>query len=64
MVKVNGEAFEIDGMTISEYLEQSSFNIARIAVELNEEFVPKGYFSDTVLKDGDSLEIVSFVGGG
>ncbi len=64
MVKVNGEAFEIDGMTISEYLEQSSFNRARIAVELNEEFVPKGNFSDTVLKDGDSLEIVSFVGGG
>ncbi len=64
MVKVNGELFDIAGMTVSQYLEQSRFDKARIAVELNEEFVPKVRLDETVLKDGDSLEIVSFVGGG
>ncbi len=64
MVKVNGEFSDIAGMTITEYLEQSRFDRARIAVELNEEFLPKAEFAETVLKDGDSLEIVSFVGGG
>ncbi len=64
MVKVNGELFNIAGMTVSEYLEQSRFDRARIAVELNEEFLPKAKYSETVLKDSDSLEIVSFVGGG
>ncbi len=64
MVKVNGELLNIDGMTIEGYLEQSNFDRLRIAIELNEEFVPKSKFSETVLKDGDSLEVVSFVGGG
>ncbi len=64
MVKVNGELIDISGMTIAEYLEQSSFDTARIAIERNEEFVPKWQYSEAVLKDGDSLEVVSFVGGG
>ncbi len=64
MVSVNGKLLSIDGMTIAEYLEQSAFDIARIAVERNEAFVPKSKFAETILKDGDHLEVVSFVGGG
>ncbi len=64
MVKVNGVFLDIDGITIAEYLEQSNFDKTRIAVELNEEFVPKTKFAENLLKDGDSLEVVSFVGGG
>ncbi len=64
MVKINGEFFDAAEMTISEYLEQSNFDCSRIAIELNEEFIPKAKFTETVLNDGDSLEIVSFVGGG
>ncbi len=64
MVIVNVVHLEIVVLTISVYLEQSSFDRARIAVELNEEFLPKAKFPETVLQDGDSLEIVSFVGGG
>lgn len=36
----------------------------RVAVELNLNIVPKGRFGETVLKNGDRIEIVSFVGGG
>ncbi len=64
MVKINGEFFDVAGMTIAEYLEQSDFDRKRIAIELNEEFISKAKFSEIVLKNDDSLEIVSFVGGG
>ena len=36
----------------------------RIAVELNGDILPKYSYSDTMLKDGDRLEVVTFVGGG
>ena len=36
----------------------------RIAVELNGDILPKYEYSDTMLKDGDRLEVVTFVGGG
>ena len=36
----------------------------RVAVELNREIVPRDRWSETLLKDGDRLEIVHFVGGG
>jgi len=36
----------------------------RVAVELNHAIVPRDRWSQTLLKDGDRLEIVHFVGGG
>lgn len=39
-------------------------SITRVAVEKNGEIVPKNRLSDTYLEDEDSLEVVSFVGGG
>ena len=64
MVKVNGEARNIAGKTVSEYLTSTSYDSKRIAVERNGEIVFKSQYDSTVLKDGDVLEIVSFVGGG
>ena len=50
--------------TIAEYLETTDYNPLRIAVEKNGEIVPKTTYTETVLQDGDSIEIVNFVGGG
>ena len=36
----------------------------RVAVELNREIVPRDRWRQTLLKDGDRLEVVQFVGGG
>ena len=49
---------------MKEYLEQNGYVISQIAVELNEEILPKTEYVSTVLKDGDVMEIVSFMGGG
>ena len=64
MVKVNGKELDIAGRTLAEYLTATSYDMKRIAVERNGDIVPKAQYSETVLRDGDSIEVVSFVGGG
>lgn len=64
MVKVNGEKLDIVGWTVAEYLETSSYNLARIAVEINGQIVPKVKYAEVKFAEGDSVEVVSFVGGG
>ena len=64
MVKINGEETSAAGMTLSEYLATTIFNPQRIAVERNGEIVPRSMYGEVVLEEGDSVEVVSFVGGG
>ena len=64
MVKVNGKELDLAGKTVAEYILTTDYDAKRIAVERNGEIVFKSQYSETVLKDGDSIEVVSFVGGG
>ena len=64
MVKVNGAELEIAGKILAEYLAGTKYDPKRIAVERNGDIVPKAKYAETVLCDGDNIEIVSFVGGG
>lgn len=65
MITVNGKQIQLASeMSVADYLEQNNYQIKRIAVELNEEILPKYSYSDTMLKDGDRLEVATFVGGG
>jgi len=64
---INGEdkIFESSSpFTLAALVESLSMKPDRVAVELNRDIVPRDRWSDTVLKEGDSLEIVQFVGGG
>ena len=64
MVRVNGTDREADGKTVSELLAEEGFTPTQVAVELNLEILPKALYAETVLVDGDAVEIVQFVGGG
>ncbi len=64
MVVINGKEAHEEGRTLAHYLARSGLDKGRIAVELNGEIVPRGKYEATVLKDGDKVEIVRFVGGG
>lgn len=64
MVRINGREFSAEGQLLADWLLANNYNLARIAVEKNGEIVPKAQYQSTVLQAGDSLEIVSFVGGG
>jgi sulfur carrier protein len=62
---VNGESLEMEGLSsISDLLVHLEIKAPKVAVELNLEIVPKTEFETTSLKDGDRVEVVSFVGGG
>jgi thiamine biosynthesis protein ThiS len=64
-VKVNGEEREIDdGLTLTALLESLQIRPGRVVVERNRDIVPRDSYSATLINDGDTLEIVHFVGGG
>ncbi len=64
-IKVNGESRSVaQGLTITALLAEMGIQPGRIAVEVNEQIVPKAEHSSTPLVAGDKVEIVSFVGGG
>ena len=64
MVTINGEKKNCTGMSLSQYLLTTDYDPRRIAVEKNGDIVPKAAYSETILQDGDVVEVVSFVGGG
>ncbi len=62
---VNGTVQEFAaGSTIADVVVGLDVKTDRIATELNLSVIPKAKYSETILNDGDKLEIVSFVGGG
>jgi sulfur carrier protein len=62
---VNGERRRIgEGTTVLSLLRELSLPMTRVAVERNLSLVRKAEFAETVLSEGDRLEIVTFVGGG
>lgn len=64
MLKINGKnAPESVGKSLAEFLG-ANYDTKRVAVELNGAVVPKKRYTEVTLKDGDAVEIVSFVGGG
>ncbi|MBQ9155443.1 MAG: sulfur carrier protein ThiS [Eubacterium sp.] len=64
MVMINGEARQAAGKSISQCLKEMDYDPRTVAVERNEEIVPKAQYEETILQDGDTVEVVSFVGGG
>ena len=64
MVTVNGTGTDAAGKTIAQLISDGGYEPVRVAVELNEEIVPKAAYGTTVVSDGDRVEIVGFVGGG
>ena len=64
MLRINGNETDAAGRTVADYLASAGFNPTRIVVELNGDIVPKGRYADTILQDGDSVEVVCFMGGG
>ncbi len=64
MVKINGTDTDAAGKTLAQYLEEVNYVHGRVAVECNGQIIPKAMYGETVLKDGDRVEVVCFVGGG
>ncbi len=64
-LKINGEIVDgVKAVTVKELLDELKVQPGRVAVEVNLSVVRKQDFEDFRLGDGDTVEIVSFVGGG
>ena len=64
-VTINGESREVaPEPTVEELLREIGTKQERVAVELNLEVVPRTEFGQRRVREGDSVEVVHFVGGG
>jgi thiamine biosynthesis protein ThiS len=64
-INVNGrQQEEKDGLTVAELVAALSLEPRRVAVERNKRIVPRAQYAQTPLAEGDTLEIVTLVGGG
>ena len=64
-LSVNGEPRRIAaGSTAADLVAELGFAARPVAVEVNEQVVPRARLADCILQEGDRLEIVTLVGGG
>jgi len=64
-IVLNGEDREVgEGVTVTELLRELGLEGVLVAVERNEEIVPRATHATTHLVEGDAVEVVHFVGGG
>ncbi len=62
---INGNEKDVQNdLTVTGLLEKLDIEPARVAVEVNLNIIKKMHYGDHLLKEGDSVEIVNFVGGG
>jgi thiamine biosynthesis protein ThiS len=64
-ITLNGERFELDSpMSVAALLTRLDIDPRRVAVEHNLNIIKQHTYSEVVIGEGDTLEIVNFVGGG
>ncbi len=64
-IHVNGESRGWRaGGTVAELLSELDIKAERVAVELNREILDRAAFAQRSVRDGDQIEILSFIGGG
>lgn len=62
---LNGERYELDSrISVTDLLTRLDIDPRRVAVEHNLEILKRRTFPDVMVNDGDTVEIVNFVGGG
>lgn len=65
-ITVNGESKEVrDGITLKALIEESGvLQPDMVSVQLNEQFAEREEWDRTVIKGGDSIDFLYFMGGG
>ena len=64
-ITLNGDPFDVEHpLTVAELLARLAIDPHRVAVEHNLKIIRRQTFSDAIVQEGDTVEIVNFVGGG
>lgn len=65
IMKLNGKDFQLEkSMSLYDFFIEKEIKMDRVVVELNGDIIPKEKFNTSIIKNDDSLEVISFVGGG
>jgi thiamine biosynthesis protein ThiS len=65
LITLNGERYELERpLSVVELLKRLEIDPRRVAIEHNLTIIKRHTFSDVMIADGDTVEIVNFVGGG
>ncbi len=64
-ITFNGKPRELQsGITIQEFLDQLQLNCTQVVIEHNRSIITRQRLEETLLNNGDTLEVIHFVGGG
>ncbi len=64
-VRLNGKDRDVEaGHSVRSLIESLELNPSLVVVELNKEILARGAYGDAPVREGDTLELVHFVGGG
>ena len=63
-VTINGKTEEVSGSTVLEILTAKDVSPQMVAVELNSKMLERDQLGSTVVKDGDAIELLFYMGGG
>lgn len=66
-ILLNGEELNFsdsDSVSINTFLQQKSFDVTKVAVAVNGDFVPRSQYADVLIKNQDQIEVLSAVQGG
>jgi thiamine biosynthesis protein ThiS len=64
-ITVNGKPRSVStGLSIASMLQEMGLDLGHVAVERNQEVIPRKTWPETTICDGDRIEVVEFMGGG
>ena len=64
-ITLNGDPYTVDGdLRLVALIERLKMRQGRVAVEINREIIPRASYPAIMIKPGDNVEIINFVGGG
>ncbi|MEM1383555.1 MAG: sulfur carrier protein ThiS [Pseudomonadota bacterium] len=63
-IELNGQQTELAAATLDQALEELGYSGAVVATAVNGDFVPRGARTETLLSDGDRLEVIAPLQGG
>ncbi len=63
-ISLNGNQVEVRSRTLEGLISERGLHPDALIVELNFELIKKENWADTIIREGDSLELLNFVGGG
>ena len=64
-VQINGKSFVLPKqISLLDWIEEQNIPLAAVIVDYNGEILSRDHWKTTLLKEGDQVELLQFVGGG